>query len=166
SRRGRWPAVLLAVAALLAAASLAATQHWALAGGRAHPRSRQPSAAPRAAPPKNLRQLRAAVAEERAAADAPFAPGTLLLLNAKPRLAGELRKPIAAPAAILVDADTGAVLWSRRAHQRRPIASTTKIMTGVLALEHLSLAQTIRINPLVPRVALGREGLRAHERVP
>ena len=38
-------------------------------------------------------------------------------------------------------------------------------MTGVLALEHLPLTKAIRVNPLVTRVALNREGLRAHERV-
>jgi D-alanyl-D-alanine carboxypeptidase (penicillin-binding protein 5/6) len=65
-----------------------------------------------------------------------------------------------------VDRNTGAVLWARRQHQRRPVASTTKIMTGVLALEHLPLTKVVRINPIVPRAALGREGLRAHERVP
>jgi D-alanyl-D-alanine carboxypeptidase len=39
-------------------------------------------------------------------------------------------------------------------------------MTAVLALENLPLDKRVRINPIVPRVALGREGLRAHERVP
>src|SRR5439155_20502602 len=63
------------------------------------------------------------------------------------------------------DANTGAVLWARRARQRRPVASTTKIMTGALALEHLPLDKVVRVNPIVPRVALNREGLRAHERV-
>ena len=166
TRRGRWVVLLLGTASLLAVASLAATQHWAFAHGTPHKRAAAPAIQPRAAAPKTLRQLRAAVAEQRAAAETPFAPGTQLILNARPRFAGALRKPISAPAAILVDAGTGAVLWARRPRQRRPIASTTKIMTGVLALEHLSLKQSIRINPLVPRVALSREGLRARERVP
>jgi D-alanyl-D-alanine carboxypeptidase len=56
-------------------------------------------------------------------------------------------------------------LWAKRARQRRPIASTTKIMTAVLALEHLPLDKVVRVNPIVPRVQLNREGLRAHERV-
>ena len=68
-------------------------------------------------------------------------------------------------AVALQSPDTGAVLWAKRPHERRPIASTTKIMTGVLALEHLPLGKVLRINPLVTRVALNREGLRAHERV-
>jgi serine-type D-Ala-D-Ala carboxypeptidase (penicillin-binding protein 5/6) len=166
TRRGRWGLLLLGTAAVLAAASLAATQHWAFAHGKPHGRVAAPEVQPRAAAPKTLRHLRAAMAERPAPAVAPFVSGTQRILNTKPRFAGTLRKPISAPAAILVDAGTGAVLWARRPRQRRPIASTTKIMTGVLALEHLSLKQSIRVNPLVPRVALSREGLRAHERVP
>jgi len=40
-----------------------------------------------------------------------------------------------AESAILVDAATGTILWEKNAHVRRPIASTTKIMTTTLALE-------------------------------
>ena len=35
----------------------------------------------------------------------------------------------------------------------------------MLALEHLPPTKVVRVNPLVTRVALSREGLRAHERV-
>jgi serine-type D-Ala-D-Ala carboxypeptidase (penicillin-binding protein 5/6) len=45
------------------------------------------------------------------------------------------RKPaIAAPAAIVIDAQTGEVLWARHPHARRPIASTTKLMTAYITL--------------------------------
>ncbi|MDQ2799692.1 MAG: hypothetical protein M3Y13_08635, partial [Armatimonadota bacterium] len=37
--------------------------------------------------------------------------------------------------AVLVDAVTGKVLWERNADVRRPIASTTKMMTAILLLE-------------------------------
>jgi D-alanyl-D-alanine carboxypeptidase (penicillin-binding protein 5/6) len=40
-----------------------------------------------------------------------------------------------AASAILVDAATGTVLWEKDPHTRRPIASTTKIMTGTLMIE-------------------------------
>src|SRR5579875_2220229 len=49
-----------------------------------------------------------------------------------PLLAGRARVRVLAPAAILVDANSGRVLWAKRAHERRPIASTTKIMTALL----------------------------------
>ncbi len=167
SRRGRHAVLFLLLAALVALASLGATQHWAFARGKRPAEQPSLSVQPRAASPATLKRLRAAASEQRAAAGAPLAPGTPLLVGgAAPRLAHALHRPISAPAAILVDADTGTILWAKRGRQRRPVASTTKIMTGVLALEHLPLDKTLRINPIVTRVALSREGLRAHERVP
>jgi D-alanyl-D-alanine carboxypeptidase (penicillin-binding protein 5/6) len=161
-RRGRHALALLLLAAVLGAASLGATQHWAFAHAKRAQRARQSAVLPQLRP---QRASERALEKLRATTSSPFAPGTPLLLGAKPRLERQLRKPIAAPSAILVDGNTGAVLWAKRARQRRPVASTTKIMTAVLALEHLPLEQIVRVNPIVPRVALNREGLRAHERV-
>lgn len=45
--------------------------------------------------------------------------------------------------AILVNMDDGRVLYEKNADARRPIASTTKIMTGTLALETLSVNQVV-----------------------
>ncbi len=42
---------------------------------------------------------------------------------------------VSALAAVLIDADTGAVLYSKNQDQRLAMASTTKIMTALLALE-------------------------------
>jgi D-alanyl-D-alanine carboxypeptidase (penicillin-binding protein 5/6) len=72
---------------------------------------------------------------------------------------------ITAPAAIVVDAATGQVLWAKRAHQRRQVASTTKIMTALLALRRLRPHDVVTVHRSVPRVPLVREGLRAGERV-
>jgi D-alanyl-D-alanine carboxypeptidase len=165
-RRGRRMALVLVFAGLVVAVTLGATQHWAFARGK--PTHDAAALRPKRASEATLRSLRAAVVAERASARRPPAPRALLLVGgAHPRLERlGPPKPVAAPSAILVDANTGAVLWARRAHRRRPVASTTKIMTAVLALERLSLKRVVRINPIVPRVALGREGLRAHERVP
>ena len=141
------------------------TQRWAFAHGKPS-RSKQAALEPTVVSAPALARLRAQASQLQIAAKAPFASGTRLLLPAAPRLERLPIRSISAPAAILVDRTTGAVLWARRQHQRRPVASTTKIMTGVLALEHLPLTKVVRINPIVPRAALGREGLRAHERVP
>ena len=43
--------------------------------------------------------------------------------------------PIQAPAAIVIDASDGHVLYARGPDQRRAIASTTKLMTALLVLE-------------------------------
>jgi D-alanyl-D-alanine carboxypeptidase (penicillin-binding protein 5/6) len=157
---------LLVLAGVLAVASLGATRHWAFARGKTDVAAKAPpKPRPHRISAQTLAKLRSAKAEQRSTPVSPFARRAPLLTSAAPRLEGRLKTRISAPAAILVDADTGAVLWARRARQRRPVASTTKIMTGALALQHLPLDKVVRVNPIVPRVALNREGLRAHERV-
>jgi serine-type D-Ala-D-Ala carboxypeptidase (penicillin-binding protein 5/6) len=75
------------------------------------------------------------------------------------------RPAIAAQAAIVVDRSNGRVVWALRPHRRLPIASTTKIMTAVLALQRLRGDAVVTVDPSVTRVPLVKEGLRPHERV-
>lgn len=70
-----------------------------------------------------------------------------------------------AASAILVDEQSGRVLWGRYPHERRHVASTTKIMTALLALKKLRPHDIVTVDKSVPRVPLVREGLRAGERV-
>jgi serine-type D-Ala-D-Ala carboxypeptidase (penicillin-binding protein 5/6) len=88
-----------------------------------------------------------------------------VLLTGPPRSARALRPPIAARAAIVVDAGDGTVLWARHSHRRLPVASTTKIMTALLALEAVRPEAVVRVPPSATRVPLVREGLRPRERV-
>ena len=67
--------------------------------------------------------------------------------------------------AILVDATSGRVLWARYPHRRLPIASTTKIMTAVLALERLRPHEVVTVDRSIVRVPPFTEGLRPGERV-
>ncbi len=48
--------------------------------------------------------------------------------------------------AIVMDADTGAVLYEKHAYLQRPMASTTKIMTCLLALESGDIGRTVIID--------------------
>jgi serine-type D-Ala-D-Ala carboxypeptidase (penicillin-binding protein 5/6) len=73
---------------------------------------------------------------------------------------------IKAPAAIVLDAATGRVLYAKREHMRRPIASTTKIMTALVAMEHLRPHDVVVVPREATRVEDYREGLKAGERVP
>jgi D-alanyl-D-alanine carboxypeptidase (penicillin-binding protein 5/6) len=57
------------------------------------------------------------------------------------------------------------VLWAKRPHRRLPIASTTKIMTGILALGRLRPHDVVTVDESVARVPPFAEGLRPGERV-
>ena len=50
---------------------------------------------------------------------------------------------IKAESAVLIDADTGIVLYEKKAHVRRPNASTTKMMTAILTIEHCKMDDVI-----------------------
>lgn len=52
---------------------------------------------------------------------------------------------ISAQSAIVIDADTGTILYEKNAYEERPIASTTKIMTALLAIESGRLDETVKI---------------------
>lgn len=53
---------------------------------------------------------------------------------------------IEAGAAIVIDADSGRVLYEKDAYSRRAIASTTKIMTAILALENGNLDDKVKVS--------------------
>ena len=53
---------------------------------------------------------------------------------------------VSAASAILIDAATGQVLYEKNARERRAIASTTKIMTGLLAAERCAPDDIVTVN--------------------
>jgi serine-type D-Ala-D-Ala carboxypeptidase (penicillin-binding protein 5/6) len=156
-RRFRRPVVLLVivVAALVAAGAVLAARHFRTHGAAAAPPPKaavKPRPAPRA-PQRRVRRARR-----------PSAPPTLVSI-AGPVSRHRFTPALSGAAAILVDANTGRVLWAFHPHQRHEIASTTKIMTAVLALRALKPETIVKISPEAPRAAPNREGLRAGERV-
>jgi D-alanyl-D-alanine carboxypeptidase len=79
-----------------------------------------------------------------------------------PAAAGEVAAPRAQARAVLVaDEATGQVLFARDAGVPRAMASTTKVMTALLALERLDERQVVTIGPGPPRV--GEESLRLRQ---
>lgn len=62
--------------------------------------------------------------------------------------------PVNAGAAILIEAESGRVLYEQHAHTRMPMASTTKIMTALVVLEHCELTETVCVDAR----AVGVEG--------
>jgi len=93
----------------------------------------------------------------------PAKPQPLLVAAPSPRK--RFIPPLTARSAILVDARTGRVLWALRPHLRRRVASTTKIMTALVALRRLSPGDVVTVPRVVLRVPLVKEGLRPQERV-
>ncbi len=77
----------------------------------------------------------------------PFQLLALLLLLAlicSPARVCALSQPsVSAASAVVMDATTGVTLFEKNAHQIRSMASTTKIMTTLLALEQGDLSRTI-----------------------
>lgn len=59
---------------------------------------------------------------------------------------------ISAQSAILVEAETGAVLFEKNADNRMLIASTTKILTALVVLENCSLSEKVVIKDDFPNV--------------
>lgn len=74
--------------------------------------------------------------------DLPIYPEQIAAMQAARRL-----PPLSAQAALLADSDTNQVLATLDARQPRPTASTTKIMTALLALERANLADQVLISP-------------------
>jgi D-alanyl-D-alanine carboxypeptidase len=139
---------LTPVAALVAAAGL----------GGAWIGSREPATPiAAAASPQVPHVVQIPVAEKAPAPERLLQGGALLRHRFSPGLLGA--------AAVLVDAKTGRVIWAKRPHERRHVASTTKIMTAILAMRKLRPHDVVTVDKSVPRVPLVREGLRAGEKV-
>ena len=70
----------------------------------------------------------------------------------------EAPQELYARSAVLMDADSGRVLFGKEENEIRPMASTTKIMTCILALENLEEGQVVTASAYAagrPKVRLG-----------
>jgi serine-type D-Ala-D-Ala carboxypeptidase (penicillin-binding protein 5/6) len=81
--------------------------------------------------------------------------------------AGALAAPpaVRAPSAILVEPATGDVVFARAPEVQRPIASTTKLMTALLALERLRLSDRVSATAYRASPVESVIGLRTGERL-
>ena len=68
-------------------------------------------------------------------------------------------------AAVVLDGTTGRVIWERDADRQMPPASTTKIMTTMLALESGRLDRSFEVSPYAASQAPSKLGLRAGQRI-
>jgi serine-type D-Ala-D-Ala carboxypeptidase (penicillin-binding protein 5/6) len=68
-----------------------------------------------------------------------------------------------AVAALVMDAETGDVLYAKNAHSPLPMASTTKIMTGLLAVERLRPHEVVQVSAYAATMAPSKIHLRPGE---
>src|SRR5918999_5463274 len=59
---------------------------------------------------------------------------------------------VEARTAVVMDAATGAVLWQRQAHRPVLVASTTKILTAIVANDHYPAKKVLRVPEAAERV--------------
>lgn len=79
-------------------------------------------------------------------------------LSARAEESAEAPKELYARSAVLMDADSGRVLFGKEEQEIRPMASTTKIMTCILALENRKEGQVVTASAYAagrPKVRLG-----------
>jgi len=97
---------------------------------------------------------------------APAAPTAVIHRPAPPALIYPTQlspgpSGLTAESYLSVDLADGSVIFGRRPHQRRPIASLTKIMTGVLTAEAGGLDRRVRVPAAATKVEPNKDDLRA-----
>lgn len=70
---------------------------------------------------------------------------------------------VVASAALLMDSQTGQILYERNAHGRREPASTTKILTAIIILEESNLADKVKVSKRAARTPGSTMHLKAGE---
>ena len=81
-----------------------------------------------------------------------------------PRAALAAETAVSAGAALLMDAETGAVLWEKDGYRELPPASTTKILTALLALDISPMEREVTVSAQAAAVGESGVGLIAGER--
>lgn len=99
-----------------------------------------------------------------AAALSPI-PGSVDLHPPVPPADYRVPPPVSAPSWIVFDATAGIVLGSRAADQPRPMASTTKMMSALVAIESSDLDEVVEVSRRAADVGEAEIGLVAGEQV-
>ncbi len=68
-------------------------------------------------------------------------------------------------AALTIDASTGEILFSKNSNRRLPPASTTKLMTAIVAAEKEDLSRVVTISKKASRTAPTKAGFRAGDQI-
>ncbi|MGQ9455539.1 MAG: D-alanyl-D-alanine carboxypeptidase family protein [Armatimonadota bacterium] len=77
----------------------------------------------------------------------PATGDTCRVVDVPPVGGVNVRKPeVRAGSVVLMDVESGQIIYSKNPHTRRPNASTTKIMTAILLIEHCRMTDRIRVS--------------------
>lgn len=72
--------------------------------------------------------------------------GVSLMLLAPTQVYASGSPSLSAESAVLIDADSGSVLFAENENARLPMASTTKIMTALIALESGDVDRSVTVS--------------------
>jgi D-alanyl-D-alanine carboxypeptidase len=150
--RSRGP-VLLALAAVGALVGVLVNAFFAGGSGAAGPQPREPSTG------AVLGEVAVATETEQQEEQQQLAARALVYAE-DARVA--ITPKLSAVAYVAMDADTGKVLVAHHDRMRLPIASLTKVMTGLLAVEDGELNAKVRVDKRATLVEPNREGLLAN----
>lgn len=68
-------------------------------------------------------------------------------------------------ACLIYDIDSGRVLFEKNGYTKRPMASTTKIMTATIVLENANLQDTVQVSKKSAGTGGSRLGLKTNDKV-
>lgn len=83
----------------------------------------------------------------------------LMIISAAPSVMAVETDDISALSAVLIDGSSGRVIWGKAENTRRPMASTTKIMSALIALESGNLDEEFTVDPVAVRTEGSSMGL-------
>jgi len=152
---------LLALIVVLAACAVAAALvAGGLSFGGAEARPAAARTVPRLAPPVPAQDL------QREVGPLPAPAGASRVDLAQASVMPYLRLERGPKAGLAFDLEDGRILWRHNAMAVRPIASLTKVMTALLAVERFEAAETVRVPRAADRVGGSRmSGLKPGRRV-
>ena len=72
---------------------------------------------------------------------------------------------ISARSAVVMDADNGKIVYSKNAHYKRDPVSTTKLLTALVALDHLELNDKVTVTKTAANTGGSTANLRTGEKM-
>lgn len=91
--------------------------------------------------------------------------GGLALAGVPAQQAAAAPPAVTAPAAAVIEASTGTVVYAKNGNEQRGMASTTKLMTALVALDRAPLTTVLTASPYQAQSAETRLGLQPGERM-